>query len=603
MAGLKFSLFLQLLVWAHVCFNNTYDYIIVGGGTSGLTVADRLTEDGKNSVLVIEFGYLNNDISVLIPERTLIGDARDAFNWTCVPQAGINNRTMPVPAAAVVGGGTAINGMLFDRGSKEDYDMWEALGNPGWGWAGLFPYFKKSAKFTPPLEQLVAEYGYTWDASAYGNGSIQASFPPYRFPGGVAESFWQAWKELGVPIQKEGANGIAYGAFWVPNSLDPVNETRSYARTAHYDPYKDRANYHLLTGYMVSKVIFDDQLNANSVIARSRGNNSTIFSFKAKREVILAAGSVSTTTILQRSGIGPKELLDQAKIKTRVNLPGVGHNFQDHARIAFTWNFTNGPYPNQTTLLTNATFNSEAYKEWLKFKTGPYTFSRSNSVAMLPLQTVTDDYEPIIESIKSQDAASYLPRTYDQTLINGFLAQRQLIIKYLSSEKCPIAEYPFTTTLGSITLQKPLSRGTVTINPVDSLGDPIIDWGVLTNPIDLEAAISIVKFTRKYMNSSAIQQLGPIELSPGPAVSTDDEIVNALKSSLMWPTNAHPSCTCAMMPLDKGGVVDPQLRVYGTTGLSIVDASIIPIIPATHLSATVYAIAEKAADIIKARNK
>ncbi|OCL15252.1 GMC oxidoreductase [Glonium stellatum] len=580
--------------------NSSYDYIVVGGGTAGLTVANRLTEHGDKSVLVIEYGYIDDSEDLLIPERVLAGNARDVFNWTTVPQPGLNNRTSQAGTAAVLGGGSAVNGMLFDRGSVSDYDAWEELGNPGWGWYGLLPYFKKSVTFTPPSASIAAQYNYTYDiSSAYGDGPVHASFPPYQWPSqGV---FWGGWADLGIQRQQEGANGSAYGVFWIPSSLDPVTQTRSYARTAHYDPIKSRSNYHLLTGYTVTHVTFAYGLTACGVSVQSRDSNTTTI-IKARKEIILSAGAMGTPQILQRSGIGPKALLNKAGIKVKRNLPGVGQNFQDHPASQLTFYIvTKNFFPNPDAFLANATFNSDSFAEYEKFKTGPYTMSHVNAAGFIPLKSVNPDYELIISTLKSQNATAYLPETYDETLIAGFLSQRSIVASQFSASDNGAFEFPFSGAAAQAALHKPLSRGTVSINTTNPLGDPVIDYGVFTNPVDVANSVAMIKFVRKFYATPSIRSLGPVETFPGANIISDADIENVLRSFLMYPSFAHPSCTCAMLPLGKGGVVGPDLRVYGTQGLSIADASIIPLIPATHLQATIYAIAEKAADLIKAR--
>ncbi|KAF1915743.1 GMC oxidoreductase-domain-containing protein [Ampelomyces quisqualis] len=201
---------------------STYDYIIVGGGTA-------------DSVLVVEYGPLNNDSSILLPSETLVSHADRYYNITSVPIPGLLNVTRPVLAGAIVGGGSAVNGMFFDRGSASDYDAWETLGNPGWGFQSLLPYFNKGVTFTPPSAQFAEMYNYTWDiGKAYGGqGEVQVSFPPYQFPG--QEYVWNAWNELGIKKPDEAAGGEAVGAIQAPSALDPVTRTRSYARTTHYD--------------------------------------------------------------------------------------------------------------------------------------------------------------------------------------------------------------------------------------------------------------------------------------------------------------------------------------------------------------------------------
>lgn len=325
-----------------------YDYIIAGGGTSGLTVADRLTSAFPHrSVLVVEHGDLINS-SVLLMPATTVPNRDYSFDITSLPEPGLNNRSFAVTVGKVVGGCSAINAQMFDRGSAADYDAWgdvTGYAGEGWNWQGLLPYFKKSVTFTNPSSSVAERYGYSWDAqTAYGGkGGIQASYPPFQWPS--EKLVRTAWTELGVPQQKEGAGGDAYGVFWFPSSQDPKTQTRSYARTGHFDGVANRSNYHLLVGHKVTEVILgeskdgDRQYEARGVkIQATIGKNASTIEVTSDQEVVLAAGAIHTPGVLQRSGIGPKNVLEAAGITTKVELPGVGQNFQDHALGNLFWN-------------------------------------------------------------------------------------------------------------------------------------------------------------------------------------------------------------------------------------------------------------------------
>lgn len=230
-------------------------------------------------MLVVEYGPLNNDSSILLPSETLVTHADRYYNITSEPIPGLLNVTRSVLVGALVGGGSAVNGMFFDRGSASDYDAWENLGNPGWSFKSLLPYFRKSVTFTPPSAQFAEMYNYTWDIEkAYGGkGEVQVSFPPYQFPG--QEYVWNAWNELGIKKPDEAAGGGAIGAIQAPSALDPVTRTRSYARTAHYDNIAPtRPNYHLWTGYQVTEVLFSNttsNLTATGINIIKRGGDGT----------------------------------------------------------------------------------------------------------------------------------------------------------------------------------------------------------------------------------------------------------------------------------------------------------------------------------------
>lgn len=547
---------------------------------------------------------MNNDTSILLPADTLNFHIDRFYNVTSQPIPGLNNLTNRISAGALVGGGSAVNGMFFDRGSASDYDAWEALGNPGWGWKDLLPYFKKSVTFTPPTPEVAAEYEYSWDIeSAYGgNGEIQVSYPPYQFPG--QNLLWDAWTEIGIKKPKEPANGEAIGALQAPSALDPKTRTRSYARTAHYDPFVNRTNYHLLTGYQATEVLFKEggALEAVGVNIVQRGTAKKI-PIIAKREVIIAAGALWTPWLLQRSGVGPKSVLDKAGIKVKKNLPGVGSNFQDHPLGGGAWNWTQSTIsPTPATLAANATFYEEARKEYEQFRTGPLTPGRGNQAAFLPLKTVDPKgWEAIIALIAAQDATPYLPEQYDETLIKGFKAQQKLTAELLARDDSAAYEFPFGGgPLDRGVLIRPLSRGTININTTDPSGVPIVDFRTFSNPLDIKTAIPIVHFARRFNALSTFADLGAVELSPGLNVTSDAAIETYLRT-VFNPTFAHPSGTASLLPEELGGVVGTDLKVHGVGKLSVIDASIIPYLPATHICTTVYAVAEKAADLIKKR--
>jgi choline dehydrogenase-like flavoprotein len=255
-------------------------------------------------------------------------------------------------------------------------------------------------------------------------------------------------------------------------------------------------------------------------------------------------------------------------------------------------------------LTTNATYYNASYSQYISSQSGPLTVAHGNSAAFLSLQTLDSNTWQYVWDAATQNPWQYLPAAYnnDPSLLAGYLAQKLLTMKAYTSPDSGVMELPFGgSAVQAVALEKPLSRGTITINSTDPLANPVVDYGCLSNPVDAAVSVAMLKFVRKFMATSAMQTLGPVELVPGSAVTSDADIENAIRSALMTPTFAHPSCSCSMMPLMMGGVVGPDLLVYGTKHLSIVDASIIPLIPATHLQSTVYAVAEKAADVIKKR--
>jgi choline dehydrogenase len=327
-------------VRANIIHNNaelrsSYDFIIVGGGASGLTVADRLTEDPNTTVLVLEYGPFDlHEPAVLVPGLLNLTSTPYWFNLSSTPQENLGNRSFQVTIAAAVGGGTVINGMLFHRGARADYEAWEELGAKGWSWNDLLPYFKKSETFTPPASDFAQEWDIEYDGKTHGkSGPIQASYPPYQFP--VIKYFFKAFHKLGIATPADPSDGSGKGVYWAPSTLDPVNKTRSYARIAHYDRVvASRPNYHVLPMSPATKILMDKNKKATGVQYTSR-ENGKVSQANAKKEVILAAGAVHTPQLLMLSGIGDKSVLGELGIESVSDVPGVGHNFQDHPTMFF----------------------------------------------------------------------------------------------------------------------------------------------------------------------------------------------------------------------------------------------------------------------------
>lgn len=590
---------LARIVGRDASLRGSYDFVIVGGGTSGLTVADRLTE-ADVSVLVIEYGPLDkHEDQVLVPGLLDLDNTPYWYNLTSTPQEGLNNRTFQVPAAAVVGGGTVINGMFFDRGTAADYDVWEQLGNPGWGWGGLFPYFKKSETFTPTSEDYADEWHISWDSDVHGfDGPVQSSYPPYQFP--AIKNFLHGALSLGLSMPSDPTSGDKTGITWVPSSKDSADQTRSYARSAHYDRViSSRPNYHLLPLHSVSKLLVSDNKTVTGVEYVSRETGEIRIAI-ATKEVILAAGTVHTPQVLQLSGIGPKALLDSLDIQTVKDLPGVGYNLQDHPAIYTQWNFSNLPSPSADALDTNTTLFAESLSLYRTTRTGPLTIvdRGGNTAAFLPLSSTSPNHTSILALASSTNASTIYPSSTPSEILAGYSHQLSHILPHLSSPHIPAQEIAFgAARTAPVVLLKSLSRGIVGIVSRDASVPPRVDYRAVRASSDVAILAAAVRWTRSLMRTDAMAELGPTEAVPGKDVA-DDNLEAAIRANAR-PGYQHVVGTCAMMPEEWGGVVDAALKVYGVGKLRVVDASMMPVIPGTHTSSTVYAVAEKAADIIK----
>ncbi|TVY82028.1 Dehydrogenase xptC [Lachnellula suecica] len=573
--------------------NASYDFIIVGGGIAGLTVADRLTEDPAITVLVIEWGPLDNNTNGVLV--TGLWNPVPYFwpNIFSIPQPGLDDQVEFVPMGQVVGGGSAINAMFYHRGGKQDYDDWEKLGNPGWGWDGLLPYFKKSENFTRPSPEFSRKHNITWDDSVHGfDGPIHTSYPPYDFA--PSKNFWNAALSLGISELKDSDAGKVIGLYTFFKALDPTTETRSYAAIGHYDRVSaTRPNYHLLPLHAAAKILFKNKTAIGvNYTSPSTGASSIAY---AKKEVTVAAGGIHSPQILLVSGLGPKAVIESLGLKLIVDLPGVGTNMQDHLVLNIDHNFTSNIQPNAGELGSNATYEAEQSALYFSSKKGAYTITRGTgtNTVTLPLKNTTSSYDKIISFARSEDPASILPTTTDRTVLAGYISQRNLILAQYESLNSPIGEISWNTGPKTIIFMlKPLSRGSVTISSPNILDNPVIDYGALTDSNDLELVLTLFKKNREIMAQPEMLVLGPTELAPTGHITDDDELRAALRASIV-PTNAHMCCTNPMMKLELGGVVDSKLRVYGVKGLSVVDISTFPIIAVGAPQASVYGTAEK----------
>jgi choline dehydrogenase-like flavoprotein len=557
----------------------------------------------------LENGFINDDISTQVPAFANSINTRLMYDVTSAPDANTGGKSYPVYVGNVVGGGSVVNGMAFDRASAADYDAWESLGNDGWNWNSLLPYFKKSTTFTPPSQANVEEFGVTYDASYYGtNGPVQASFPNFEYHD--TKNIWSAFRAENIPLPKEQGAGIAVGAYWTPTALQPETQTRSSAKNAYYDPVKSRTNLMLATGKKVNEILFDQSLmpfgtpKASGVqyVSNTDGSVGKVY---ARREVILAAGAVFTPQLLQLSGIGPSEVLKAAGIRVRRSLSAVGANMQDHPNANVMFDLKNLA-PVNIFSGQDPTYNTTAWDEYNNKKSGPLTQAHGSSLAFLSLSSITDKASQIVQAIKAQNVLTFLPAIYskDRYMQAGMLKQRDIIASLHASLKAAAGEIPMVPFgLAISALQRPLSRGFINVDPKNKYGNPVVQFNTFSNPVDRQILVEMVRWTRKHWARKELARYSPIEISPGVQFQTDDEIIDALiQQNGLTASFAHMSGTCSMMPESLGGCVSSELEVYGIRQLSVVDASIIPLIPATHLQSTMYAVAEKAADVIKARN-
>ncbi|KAK3367469.1 hypothetical protein B0H63DRAFT_82163 [Podospora didyma] len=574
--------------------NSNYTFIIAGGGIAGLTLADRLTEDPSVSVLVLEAGpFDQGQDGILIPGAY----APYLYFWpnlVTAPQTALNNRTIGTVCAKVVGGGSAINAMVFLRGDAGDYNDWGSLGNNGWSWKTLLPFFTKSENFTRPAAALAQAGNISWDESVRGHsGPVQYTYPPFFYKGSA--NWWNAALSIGLKPTKDPHAGKKHGIFWMPSVLNATTMTRNYARRNHYDRViASRPNYHVLASSLVTKIIFNGQQAVGvNYIPATGGSASSVY---ASKEVILAAGALHTPQILQLSGIGPKKLLGRFSIPIVADLPGVGQNLQDQPTLTVPYSFAANIEPNSGTLFTNETYNAEQRALYDSARQGPYTIVRtlSTNIGVLSLSDATSTYKKIAAQARARKAADSLAADVDPTVLKGYKAQRELIVEQFENPDAGVGTIHWGTANDTLVyLLKPLSRGTVNIRSTDPLVDPVIDYRTGTDPIDFQVYISLLRKHRQLFAAQAMQVLGPTEVAPfGAQVDTDEEITTVLRDQIQ-PSNSHQCCTAAMMPRDLGGVVSSEQKVYGVKGLRVADISFWPFEITGAPTATMYASAER----------
>lgn len=407
---------------------------------------------------------------------------------------------------------------------------------------------------------------------------------------------WDAYEEFGLSHLKTCDDGDKHGLCWVPTAQNSQTVQRSHAGVGHYIRVADSLpNLDLLVEHKVTRLVIDKEEQVPAVEFRpvSGGDVRTI---RPKREVILSAGAIHTPQILQRSGVASAEYLDAEGIEVVEDLPGVGQNFHDHCGVPIVFGY-DAPSPKQSDISTNETFAAEAIAQFRERPArGPYTLAMGNSAAYQSLQAVTPQWENIVADIRAQiddrSALQYLPSTAAETVQNGYLAQLEILAQALEHPEHPILEMPFANGPGIAFLLKPLSRGSVLLNSSDHDATPIVNYATGANPIDLDIMATYVDYFRRIYSTRTWQERNAIEVAPGANVTEDDALIEFVKDTVIQ-SLAHPCCTAAMLPREKGGVVDSSLSVYGISGLRVADCSIIPTLPAAHTTTTAYAIGEK----------
>ncbi|RXF05063.1 choline dehydrogenase [Pseudoalteromonas sp. PS5] len=523
-----------------------FDYIIVGAGSAGCVLANRLSENPAHKVLLLETGGSDKSIFIQMPTALSIPMNTDKYAWQfhTEPEPHLDNRVMHCPRGKVLGGSSSINGMVYVRGHAKDFDEWQDHGAQDWDYQACLPYFKRAESWYLGGDQYRGEQG----PLGTNNGNEMAN-PLYR-------AFISAGEQAGYAFTKD-YNAKQQEGFG-PMHMTVKDGKRCSSSRAYLDPIKHRSNLTIVTGALVQKVLLEDKV-ATGVEYSVKGSLKTA---NAAKEVILSAGSIGSPHLLQLSGIGDKDALTAAGVEVKHHLPGVGKNLQDHLEFYFQYKCKQPITLNgKLGLISKGLIGAR----WLLDKSGLGATNHFESCAF----------------IRSKAGVEWPDLQYH------FLPAA---IRY--DGKSAFDGHGFQVHVGH---NKPKSRGEVTIKSADPRVAPKIQFNYLAEQEDIEGFRACVRLTREIIEQSAFDDFRQSEIQPGEHIQTDEEIDAFVRQAVE--SAYHPSCSCKMGE-DEMAVVDSQTRVHGVQGLRVVDSSIFPTIPNGNLNAPTIMVAEKAADMI-----
>ncbi len=533
---------------------NAYDFVIVGGGSAGCVLANRLSASGKWQVLLLEAGPADSNPFIHIPNGIIPVIRSNVLNWKfwTTPQPNCAGRAMFWPRGRTLGGSSSINAMCYIRGNAWDYDHWASLGNDGWAYKDVLPYFRKMENFEP-LGQVPR------GSEFHGSGG-PLNVAEHRFVNPLMTAFVEAAQQAGHPANPD-FNGAQQDGIGYYHVMQRDGQRCSNAR-GFLDPARGRPNLKIVTGAHAAKVLFEGK---RAVGVRYLENGSPVEA-RARREVILSAGAIGSPQLLLLSGVGPRAQLDAHGIAQVQELPGVGENLQDHLDIHVTWEEKTRF---AVTLHWTSLWRSlKSVFQYLFGRRGELTSNLAQAGGFVksdPAQPIPDLQWHMVPFIYSDHGQNLTPlfKYHAFTLMTCFL--------------------------------RPESRGSLRLSSADPLARPQIDANYLATPRDMDAMVKGFKLARQVLQQPAFAAHRLQEMEPGAAVQSDEQIRDFIRRRAE--TIYHPVGTCKM-GRDAMAVVDPRLRVHGLEALRVVDASIMPTLIGGNTNAPTTMIAERAADLI-----
>ncbi|MGF1650776.1 MAG: GMC family oxidoreductase [Hyphomicrobiaceae bacterium] len=532
-----------------------FDYVIVGAGSAGCVLANRLSEDSGSTVCVLEAGPPDWNPYIHIPAGFIKTFYDRSINWCydMEPSEGTAGRSVYAPRGKTLGGSSAINGHVYNRGQRTDFDTWAQFGNRGWGFSDVLPYFKR----------IETRIGGGDDRFAGRQGPFKVTYSPWTHP--LCEAFMDGCEQLGIPRNRDYNGEIQEGVSYTHRAI--YRGRRMSAARAFLHPVKKRSNLAIRTRAHVMNLMFEGK-RCTGVRYRKGGRSGDVVEIRANREVILSGGAFNSPQLLKLSGIGTPQELKGHGIDVRHALIGVGENLRDHYAPRFACRVKG------VETINERVHGLRLVAETMKWLSG------QPSILSIPPTVVYAFWHSGITSGSSDLQITFTPATYKE----GVQGQLE-------------TEPGFTV---AVWQQRPESKGFVRLRSSDPFEAPIIQPNYLAEEIDRRVLLAGMKLARRLMHTDPLKPYVAAESFPGPSVQTDDELMDAGRAR--GTTTFHPMGTCRMGPSsDPLAVVDDRLRVHGVAGLRIIDASIMPTMLSANLNAATLMIADKGSDMIRGR--